>query len=132
MKNLLALALFALLACFATAALAADAPNLVGTWEGAPAIHGAKIGYHTGKLVLTIVAQQGNAFHGTKVYFDPTDKKNHTENFSGTISSGGQLFIADHDEGFMLGDITKTGELELQYGQHGRKAVAVHVILKKK
>ncbi|OGR34703.1 MAG: hypothetical protein A2051_04465 [Desulfovibrionales bacterium GWA2_65_9] len=132
MKRLLSACLLAILACFATAALAADVPNLVGTWEGAPSVHGPKVGFRTGKLVLTIVEQQGNSFHGVKTYQVPMAKKDRTEKFSGTISSGGQLFIADHDEGFMLGDVTKTGELELQYGHHGRKAIAVHVILKKK
>lgn len=132
MKRLPAFCLFAILACFATAALAADVPNLVGTWEGSPSIHGAKTGYSTGKLVLTIAGQQGNAFHGTKTYFHPSDKKNHTEGFSGTIRSDGQIFIADHDEGYMLGDMTKGGEMELQYGHSGKNAYTVYVLLKKK
>lgn len=131
MKQLLTLCLFAMLACFATAALAADVPNLVGTWEGVHSTHDAKAGYGSGKLVLTIVEQQGNAFHGTKTY-SKVLKRSHTEGFSGTISSAGQILIADHDEGHMVGNITKTGEMELQYGHQGRKAVASHILLKKK
>jgi len=131
MKRLLTACLFAALLCFATAALAADAQNLVGTWEGTPSVHGPKVGYRTGKLVLTIVEQQGNAFHGVKTYQVPT-KKDRTEKFSGTIRSDGQILIADHDEGFMLGDITKGGEMELQYGHAGRNAITVYVLLKKK
>ncbi|MDQ7836084.1 MAG: hypothetical protein RDU24_11935 [Humidesulfovibrio sp.] len=130
MKRLLAFALFVLLFCFATSAFAADAPKLVGTWEGIPSVHGAKVGYRTGKLVVTIVEQQGNAFHGTKTYQTPRRSK--TESFSGTIRSDGQIFIADHDEGYMLGDLTKDGDLELQYGHRGKNAIAVYVLLKKK
>jgi len=129
--------LFTLLArlavvCFATVALAADVPNLVGAWEGAPTVHDIKAGYFTGKLVLTIKEQKGNAFHGSKVYKLASPKKDRTENFSGTISSTGQIFISDHDEGFMIGNVTKNGDMELQYGHTGKSAVAVHVVLKRK
>ena len=126
-------AIFALLAvlCLAAVAHAADAPNLVGTWEGAPSVHEAKGGYYTGKLVLTVTEQHGTAFHGTKTYRVGAIKKDRTEGFSGTISSTGQIFIADHDDGFMLGTLTKDG-LELQYGHAGKNAAAVQVLLKKK
>jgi len=113
-------------------ALAADATNLVGTWEGMPSVHGAKTGFRTSKLVLTVLEQQGNAFHGTKTYITASKKKDSTEKFSGTIRSDGQIFIADHDEGYMLGDMTKGGEMELQYAHRGKNAIAVHVLLKKK
>jgi len=131
MKRLLAFSLFAALTCFAAAALAADVPNLVGAWEGLHATHDAKAGYGDGKLVLTIVEQRGNAFHGTKTY-GKVSKKSFTEGFSGTVSSAGQVLIADHDEGYMVGSITKTGEMELQYAHKGRNAVASHILLKKK
>ncbi len=131
MKRLtIAFALLAVL-CLASVALAADAPNLVGTWEGAPSVHEVKGGYHTGKLVLTVTEQHGTAFHGTKTYRLAALKKDRTEGFSGTISSNGQIFIADHDEGFMLGTLTKDG-MELQYGHAGKNAAAVQVLLKKK
>ena len=124
---------FALLVvlCLASVSLAADAPNLVGTWEGAPSVHLAKGGYYTGKLVLRISEQQGSAFHGTKTYRMKALKEDRSESFSGTISSTGQIFIADHDEGFMLGTLTKDG-MELQYGHAGKNAAAVQVLLKKK
>ncbi|PKN08055.1 MAG: hypothetical protein CVU73_09395 [Deltaproteobacteria bacterium HGW-Deltaproteobacteria-8] len=108
MKRLLSLCLFAILVCFAATAFAADAQNLVGTWEGTPSVHGAK------------------------AYFMASKKKDKIEKFSGTIRSDGQIFIADHDEGYMLGDMTKNGEMELQYGHRGKNAIAVYVLLKKK
>ena len=132
MKRLLSLCLFATLACFAATAFAADVQNLVGTWEGAPSVHGAKTGFRTGKIVLTILEQQGNAFHGTKTYYMAAKKKERSEAFSGTIRSDGQIFIADHEEGYMLGDMTKGGDMELQYGHRGKNAIAVYVLLKKK
>lgn len=132
MKRLLSLCLFAILVCFAATAFAADAQNLVGTWEGTPSVHGANSGFRTGKLVLTVLEQQGNAFHGTKSYFMASKKRDKIEKFSGTIRSDGQIFIADHDEGYMLGDMTKNGEMELQYGHRGKNAIAVYVLLKKK
>lgn len=132
MKRLLALSLFAILTCFAATALAADATNLVGTWEGTPSVHGVKTGFRTSKMVLTVLEQQGNAFHGTKTYFMTVKNKERSEKFSGTIRSDGQIFIADHDEGYMFGDMTKDGEMELQYGHKGKNAIAVYVLLKKK
>jgi len=132
MKRLIVLLALLAVVCCATVALAADAPNLVGTWEGVPAVHDIKAGYYTGKLVLTIKEQKGNAFHGSKVYTLAAPKKERAENFSGTISSTGQIFIADHDDGFMIGNVTRDGGMELQYGHVGKSAVAVHVLLKKK
>lgn len=120
------------LVCFASVALAADVPNLVGTWEGAPSVHSITGGHYTGKLVLTITGQKGNAFNGTKVYKMPAPEKDRSENFSGTIGSTGQIFIADHEEGIMIGNLTRSGGMELQYGHNGKTAVAVHVVLKRK
>lgn len=131
MKRLLAVFTLLAMFCCASAALAAEPVNLVGVWEGAPSVHDLKGGYFTGKLVLTIVEQKGNAFHGTKTY-RLASKKERSEGFSGTISTTGQIFIADHDEGYMVGGITKGGEIELQYGHAGKNAAAVHVLLKKK
>ncbi len=126
--------LFAVMAVLSVSALAyaADPPKLVGVWEGQPSVHDMKSGYYTGKLVLTITEQKGNAFHGSKVYKLAGPKKDRSENFSGSISSSGQIYIADHDEGFMIGAMTKDGEMELQYGHNGKTAVAMHVVLKKK
>jgi len=132
MKRLIFLLALLAVACSATVALAADVPNLVGAWEGQPSVHGIKTGYYTGKLVLTIIEQKGNAFHGSKVYKMGGPTKDRSENFSGSISSAGQIFIADHEEGFMVGALTKNGDMELQYGHNGKTAVAIHVVLKKK
>lgn len=132
MKRILSLIVLLAVVCFAAVATAADLPNLIGTWEGAPTVHDSKGGYYTGKLVLNITEQKGNAFHGSKTYQMVSQRKERTEGFSGTISSGGQIFIADHEDGYMIGDITKDGGMELQYGHTGKKAVAVHVVLKKK
>jgi len=132
MKRLLQFVALLAMVCFSTAALAADAANLVGTWEGTPSVHGKKAGYGTSKLTLVVSEQKGNVFSGSKIYKMTSEKKETKEGFSGTVSSTGQIFIADHDEGFMIGAITKAGELELQYGHQGKDAVAVHVLLKKK
>lgn len=132
MKRLFSCLTLLALVCFASVALAADAPKLVGTWEGQPSVHDIKVGYYTGKLVLTITEQKGNAFHGSKVYKMGGPTKDRSENFSGSISSTGQIFIADHEEGFMVGALTKNGDMELQYGHNGKTAVAIHVVLKKK
>lgn len=132
MKRLVLLFAAMTVLCISALAYAADPPKLVGVWEGQPSVHGMKTGYYTGKLVLTITEQKGNAFHGSKVYLLAAPKKERSENFSGSISSSGQIFIADHSEGFMLGSMTKDGEMELQYGHNGKTAVAMHVVLKKK
>lgn len=124
--------LVVLLCSFASFALAADPANLCGVWEGESAVHSTKAGFFPGKMVLTIKEQQGNVFHGNKTYLQAATKKNKTEKFSGSISSDGRIFIADHEEGYMIGSITKNGEMELQYGHQGKNAVAVHMLLKKR
>jgi len=132
MRKWLALVLIVLFVCSASAGLAADPTNLVGTWEGTSSVHSAKFGYQSSKMVLTVEGQQGNVFHGNKTYFQTITKKTKTEKFSGSISSDGRIFITDHEEGFMLGGITKDGQMELQYAHQGRNAVAVRMLLKKK
>ncbi|MBI4804858.1 MAG: hypothetical protein HY795_06455 [Desulfovibrio sp.] len=132
MRKWLALVLMVLFVCAASAALAADPTNLVGTWEGATAVHSAKAGYLTGKMVLTVEGQQGSVFNGSKTYIQAATKKTRAEKFSGSISSDGRILIADHEEGFMVGTITKDGEMELQYAHQGKNAVAVRMLLKKK
>ena len=132
MKRLALLFAMMTVLCISAMAYAADPPKLVGVWEGQPSVHDMKAGYYTGKLVLNITGQTGNAFHGSKVYKLAAPKKDRSENFSGSISSTGQIYIADHDEGFMIGAMTKDGEMELQYGHNGKTAVAMHVVLKKK
>jgi hypothetical protein len=132
MRKWLAFVIIVLFVCAASAALAADPTNLVGTWEGTSSVHSAKAGYFTGKMVLTVEAQQGNVFHGNKTYIQAATKKSKTEKFSGTISSDGRIFISDHEEGFTIGGITKDGEMELLYAHQGKNAVAVRALLKKK
>ena len=132
MRKLFSYIMVVFMVSFALSALAAEPTNLVGTWEGESAVHSAKAGFFPGKMVLTVDGQQGNVFHGSKTYLQAATKKNKTEKFSGSISSDGRIFIADHEEGYMIGSITKDGEMELQYGHQGKNAVAVRMLLKKR
>lgn len=117
----------------ATLALAADAPNLVGTWEGVSSLHGPIHGHRSGSkaLVVVIKEQKGYAFTGTKTYFNELKKKEFSENFSGTVSSEGLVSIAEHEDGTAMGKLRADGILELQYAEPGKDAKAIHVLLKK-
>jgi len=132
MKQLFSSMAVVALLTFGSVALAAEAPNLLGTWEGKPQVHGPHMGHKSGKaVVMNITEQQGNVFVGEKWYLKDADKEARTEKFSGTVSSTGAIHMVDHDEGTMLGQY-RDGEMELQYGHTGKKAIAAYMVLKKK
>lgn len=134
MKRLTSLLFVLALSLACTAALAADPPSLVGTWEGTSTLHGPVHGHRTSTkaIVIVIEDQRGPAFVGKKSYHNVLKVKDFTEPFSGTVSSEGQVVIAEHEDGIGIGKLRNDGMLELQYAEPGKEAKAIHMLLKKK
>lgn len=106
----------------------------MGTWEGTATLHGTAHGHRNGAkaVVFVIEEQNGPAFSGKKIYHNVLKKKDFTEPFSGTVSSEGQVVMAEHKDGVGIGKLRADGLLELQYAEPGKEAKAIHVLLKRK
>jgi hypothetical protein len=62
----------------------------------------------------TVKEQQGRFFYGERSYVKKTDNKKITEGFSGVISRDGRrLYMVDHDEDILMGDILPCGAIEI-------------------
>jgi len=133
MKRLSALLCAAALTLLCSTALAADPPSLVGTWEGLPTLHGPAHGHRTAAKPVSYVikGQKGHVFSGQKTYHNGLKKKDFTEPFSGTVSSEGQVVVAEHEDGVSIGRLRADGVLELQYAEPGKDAKAIHMLLKR-
>ena len=93
--------------------------NLKGNWTTKSyAHHHEQRGFFTnsesdGKWMVK--EQQGRFFYGERSYTRrQISKKKVTEGFSGVISRDGKrLYIVDHDEDILIGDILSDGSIEL-------------------
>jgi hypothetical protein len=94
-------------------------PDLTGKWTSKSyGHHHEKRGFFSnpeanGKWVIK--EQQGRFFYGERSYTKKQiSKKNVTEGFSGVISKDGKhLYMVDHDEDILFGDILSDGSIEL-------------------
>ncbi|MDG4474735.1 hypothetical protein [Thiovibrio frasassiensis] len=95
-------------------------PDLTGKWTSKNyAHHHEKTGFFSNKEAdgkWTIKEQQGRFFSGERSYTKKATKpaKSVTEGFSGVISRDGtRLYLVDHDEDILLGEILPDGSIEL-------------------
>lgn len=104
-------------------------PGVTGIWTGTSVGHSQLEGFreHT-SAVYNISAQQGHAFSGTKEYVR-ADGKKYTENFSGTVSSRGEIFMGDTAGGIADGMMTGPDAMELGYAEDGPDAKAFLLLL---
>ncbi len=117
------------LACFACAfmfsalsslAFAGDVPDITGTWTGSSQVHSVNHDYTQGTSTsLEIKEQKGNLFEGVKTYFNPLKDQTFSESFSGSITPSGNILIAEHEDGYMQGQLQEDGSLILQYAECG-------------
>lgn len=117
------------LTCFACAfmfyalsslAFAGDIPDITGTWTGASQVHSVNHDYTQGTSTsLEIKEQKGNLFEGVKTYFNPLKDQTFSESFSGSITPSGNILIAEHEDGYMQGQLQEDGSLILQYAECG-------------
>ena len=94
-------------------------PDLTGKWKTRNyGHHHEQRGFFTnseadGKWVIK--EQRGRFFYGERSYtMKAFDRSKVTESFSGVISRDGKrLYIVDHDEDILIGDILSDGSIEL-------------------
>ncbi len=118
MKKMMILVMFAfaLIGCQTTGMN--TIPNLKGTWEvDSYSHHHATHGYletndTDSKWIVT--GQEGRHFHGERVYVrKKIDGREFKEGFSGVIGRNSAVYIADHEEDVIIGNIVSDNELEL-------------------
>jgi len=103
----------------ATASAATPTPDLTGNWETKTyGHHHEEKGYlepGEGSGKWSVKEQKGRFFHGERTYVRKRlDNKTVTEGFSGVISRDGKhLYMVDHDEDILFGDILDDGSIEL-------------------
>lgn len=103
--------------------------NLTGIWTGTAVGHTEVDGFReTGMPRFNITEQKGYAFAGKKEY-TLADGKVRYENMSGIISTGGEVFIVDHDSGVTSGEIKGPDTMELRFLDDGDNAKAFLIIL---
>lgn len=117
------------LTCFACAfmffalsslASAGDIPDITGTWTGESQVHSVNHDYtQSTSTSLEIKEQKGNLFEGVKTYFNPLKDQTFSESFSGSITPSGNVLIAEHEDGYMQGQLQEDGSLILQYAECG-------------
>lgn len=113
-----------------SAALAME-PDLVGIWNGTTTEHTKSKGFITalGNTQWIVTEVKDGAFTGKKVW------KHHTSNqleepFSGVISADGKkLYIAEHEDGMLIGDVLSPQKIVLYYLESGPKAKAQRIEL---
>jgi hypothetical protein len=102
-------------------------PDLTGKWRTISYGHHHETrGFFTAADVdgkWTIKEQQGRFFTGERTYFLKShDNKKITEGFSGVISRDGKhLYMVDHDEDILMGDILENDSIELVILNDGDK-----------
>jgi len=118
--NTSAALLAALTFSLAAPALAQSAvPDLTGKWvTKAYSHHHEKRSFFTNAQpdgTWVIKEQQGRFFHGERSYVrKQIGNKKVTEGFSGVISRDGKrVYMVDHDEDMLFGDIVSADEIEL-------------------
>jgi len=113
--------LFAVLMCFLAGTVFAESsiPNLKGKWTTKSyAHHHKKSGFFSHPKVegqWVIKEQQGRFFYGDRSYtMKQISNKKVTEGFSGVISRDGKrVYIVDHEEDILIGDVLSENSIEL-------------------
>ena len=95
--------------------------DLVGTWKVKVEMYSADHGWiqnvHEEGFVIT--EQKDHVFKGYKEYLSKIDDKKHKENFSGSVSVYGDILIAEHIDGILIGELKDRNHMVLQYAESG-------------
>ncbi len=134
MKRMLMLVVLMSLCAAAPASAVNPIPDLVGEWMGQVEIHHAAKGFITskpGNVTFEIIEQVGHTFHGVKTWGMP-DGTTHKESFSGVVSADGtHVYIAEHEDGLIMGDLISDTDMALYYLEHGDAPKAMFYELKR-
>ncbi|MEF2229571.1 MAG: calcium-binding protein [Pseudodesulfovibrio sp.] len=118
MKRLTLFTVLALTLLLSIPALAADAPELRGTWKG-KAILSTESGFREGQAAYIIDAQAGPVFKGYKLWFD-TKGVLKKEAFTGIFAAeDGKLYFADNGSGYAFGQMTGQQTMSVYYVDDG-------------
>lgn len=106
-------------------------PNLVGKWQGKATMHGKIHGFELlPSMTFIVEEQEGRIFKGRKEW--KSRGKEYAEGFSGLINKDNkQLFLAEHQGGIDIGEITSRDQIILYYLKDGRNASAAIYELKR-
>ncbi|MFH1728337.1 MAG: hypothetical protein ABIA04_07960 [Pseudomonadota bacterium] len=121
MKKLLLLGVLVMFMCFFTGTIFAESnvPDLKGKWQSKTYTHHhEKDGFFTNSKAngqWIIKEQHGRLFSGERTYIKvQVSKDKITEGFSGVISKNGKrIYMVDHNEDILFGDILADGSIEL-------------------
>jgi len=108
----------------------ADIPSLVGTWTGSAVGHVNSHGYRSeGAPVYNITEQKGRVFTGYTEYSHFKGDARKVEEFSGVINVRNEIFMAQDEAGFTIGDLIGPDTIELAYVEEGDEAKAFLITL---
>ena len=110
--------------------------DLTGTWVASFERHEEDDGFLTaydGRVSFVFEKQEGQVFSGYKQFIDHS--KNYEgikEAFSGVIDhSGEKLYCAEHEDGYLFGDIINQNEIVMYYVDAEDNAIAVYYTLQR-
>jgi hypothetical protein len=89
-------------------------PNITGTWKGNN-ISFLRPGTYYNNITetLSVTGQKGPVFRGQKEVYKPRYGKSFVKNFTGVISSTGDVYIVDEEQGYNIGKVTTPDSFEL-------------------
>ena len=94
-------------------------PNMIGIWSGNATGLSTVKGYAENfPMKYNITVQKGQSFAGKKEYERP-DGPALSENFTGIITSGGDIYLADDIAGIQIGKMKDPNTLEFVYLEDG-------------
>lgn len=92
---------------------------MIGMWSGNATGLSTARGYAENfPMKYNITVQKGQVFSGIKEYERP-DGPVLSENFTGIITSGGEIYLADNIAGIQIGKIKDPNNLEFIYIEDG-------------
>lgn len=109
---------------FAVAAIAADAPQLTGTWKVEKiAMFSKDHGYKevvAPASEFVIEEQKGTLFCGEKRWTARGEK--HSEGFNGAVTHRNEILISEFEDGFCSGELLSDDSMILHYVEPGDTA----------
>ncbi len=111
---------------FSTAAHAADAPELTGTWNGSGPSVSENEGWETDRSAsMLITEQRGRVFRGEVTY------EGGGEEFLGIVQADGKSILISNDDGHVNATLTGADEMEVCYVEGGDDAIANCTLMKR-
>ncbi len=123
MKRIMTILAAAALLLTASLAFAAEVPELRGTWKGDSFVNTEK-GFKKTQAAYVIDAQEGQLFKGYKLWFNSKNVLQQ-EPFTGIFGDDGNLYFAEKDDGYAVGQRTSKQTMSIYYLERGATYKAV-------